>query len=88
MVAVHDVLRRDALFLRFDGDGHSVFVRTADEYHFFSFLPQITDVDVRRHIDARQMPDVYRSVGIRQGCRNQIPFEFCHNSSIFVSLQN
>ena len=83
MVAVHHVLRRDALLAGPDGDGHAVFVRTADEEYVLLLQPEIAHVDVRRDVHARQVSDMHRPVGVRQGRRDSCSFEFLLHLVLF-----
>ena len=76
VIAVHHVLRGDAFFLGADGDGHSVFVGSADEQHVLFLEAQIAHVDVGRDIHACQVTDVYRAVCIGQSGGNGGSFEF------------
>ena len=46
VVLVHDVLRRDALGARLDGDGHAVFVGAAHEDDVLPAQAEIADIDV------------------------------------------
>ena len=73
VIAVDDVLRCAAFLLGADGDGHSVLVASADKDDVFLLESQVADVDVGRYIDAGQVSDMNRSVGIGQ-CR-------CHGST-------
>ena len=86
MIAVYDVLRRAAFFLGADGDGHSVLVRATDENHVFFLEPQIADVDVCRHVNAGEVSDVYRPVGIRQCRCDSGTFEFLFHVNILFLL--
>ncbi len=76
MVAVHHILRRDALLAGAYGDGHSVLVAAADEQHFAALQAQIACVDVGRHVHSGQMAYVHRAVGIGESCSDESAFEF------------
>ena len=79
VVTIDDLLRRNALLTGFDGDGHAVFVASADPDDVAPPQTQIPHIDVRRHVHARQMADMHRTVGVGKGRRNQITLElFCH----------
>ena len=79
VIAIDDLLGRDALFAGLDGDGHAVLVAAADRDHVVSFQAQVARVDVRRDIDARQVADVYRAVGVGQCRGDEITLEgFTH----------
>ena len=84
VVAVHHLLHRDALFLRADGNGHAVLVASADEHNLTSACAKIACVDVGRHINPGQMPDVHRPVGVRQSRCDCVSFIFSHNLEILV----
>ena len=75
MVAVHHVLWRDALLAGPDGDGHSVLVAAADEYHLALLQSEVTHVDVCRHVDAGQVANMYAAVGIGQRCGHRSTLE-------------
>lgn len=62
VVTVHDLLGRHTLLA--DGDGHAVFIRSADRDHVAAFEPQITGIDVRRYVTPRQVADMYRTIRI------------------------
>ena len=82
VVAVHHVLRRDALLPGANRDGHAVFVGAADVHHVLFLQTEVAHVDVGRHIHACQMADVDTAVGIGQRRRDGGPlivFVF-HNS--------
>ena len=76
MIVVHHVLRGDAFLLGADGDGHSVFVGAADEDYIFLFQSQVADINVGRNINACQVSDMNRAVGIRQCRGHGGTFEF------------
>ena len=76
MIAVDHVLRRAALFLGTDSDGHAMLVAAADEKDIFALQTQVADIDVSRHINSSQMTDVDGTVGIRQSRRHQCSLEF------------
>ena len=66
VVAVDDVLRRDALLAGLDGDGHAVLVAAADEHHLLALGAEVAHIDVGGHVDAGQVADVHRAVGVGQ----------------------
>ena len=76
VVAVAYVLRRHTFFLGLDGDGHAVLVAAAYELHVLALEAQVAHIDVGRHIDAGQVADVHRAVGIGQGRGHQRALEF------------
>ena len=68
-------LRRAAFLLGADGDGHPVLVASADEEDFLLLQAQVADIDVGGHIHPRQVADVHRPVGVRQGRCHRGTFE-------------
>ena len=66
MILIHDILRGTAVLAGLDGDGHAVFVGTADEEDILTAETEVTDIDVGRDIDAGQMADVHRAVCVRK----------------------
>ena len=84
MVAVDYVLRRTSLLLGADGDGHPVFVRPSYEKHVLLLQAEVAHVDVSRHVDACQMADMHRSVGVGQCRGDGCPFEFLFHICLFL----
>ena len=79
VVAVDDLLGRNALLAGLDGDGHAVFVRSADRNHVAALQPQIAYVDIRRNIYTRQVTDMHGTVGVGKRRSDEVTFElFCH----------
>ena len=74
MVFVDDILRGASLLAGRNGNRHAVLVGAAHEKRLPPAHAQIADIDVRGNIDAGQMADVDRTVGVRQGASNEIPF--------------
>ena len=68
MVAVNDILRGNTFGAGLESDGHTVLVAAADKQHLPSVKTHVARIDVGRHIDACEMADMHRAVGIRQ-CR-------------------
>lgn len=64
VVAIYHILRGDALLTGTDGDGHTVFIRSADEQHFALLQTKIAHIDISRHIHTSQMTDMHTAVGI------------------------
>ena len=64
VVLVHDILRRDTLVFRLDGDGHAVLVAAADKQHILSPHAEVTDIDVAGDVGTGQVADMDRTVGI------------------------
>ncbi len=88
MVAVHHILRRDALLAGAYGDGHSVLVAAADEQHLLSLKTEIPRIDVGRDIDSGQVADMHRPVGVRQGRGDKCTLEFFHRFVCFFPPRN
>ena len=89
VILIDDVLRRNALFSRLDCDGHTVLIATADRDHILAALTQITNIDIRRHINARQVADMHGTIGVGQ-CRSyQITLKlFLHLFMVRIYLSN
>ena len=87
VVAVHHLLHGDAFLAGTYGDGHAVFVASADEEALTSLQTEVARIDVGRHIDAGQMSDMYWSVGIRQSGRNGRSLELFFHALIYFSAQ-
>ena len=68
VIAIYHFLGSDALFACTDGDWHTMFVATAYEEYILALEAKIAHIDVRWHINARQVSDMYRTIGIRKGC--------------------
>ena len=66
VVLVHDVLRRDALGARLDGDGHAVFVGAAHEDDVLAPQPEVADIDVAGDVGAGQVADMDGTVRVRK----------------------
>ena len=75
MIAVADVLRRDALLSGAYGDGHAVLVAAADEDNVLFLQTQIAYINVGRNIYTGQMADVNTAVGIGQGGGDSCAFK-------------
>ena len=78
MVFVDDILRSDPFLTGLDRDRNAVFVRPADRDDVLAPEAQVAHVDVRRNVDACEVADMDRSVGVRQGRGDKIAFEFFH----------
>ena len=86
MIAVHYILRSDALFFGTDRDGHPVLVGASDKDYVFFFQSEITDINICRHINSCEMSDMDRPVCIRQ-CRSYGgTFEFLFHCIICISF--
>ena len=71
VVAVHHLLRGDALLAGALGNRHTVLVAAAHEHHVLALQTQVAYIDVGRDIHACQMADVDWSVSIGQRRRHQ-----------------
>jgi hypothetical protein len=67
MIPVHDILRRDSLLQSFDGNGHAMFVGTADKEDILSRHPQKPHINISRNIDTGKVSDMDWAIGIRKG---------------------
>ena len=76
VVTVNNILWGNALLTCPDGDGHSVFVRPADEEYIFLLQAQVTHVDVGRNIHTGEVANVYGTVGVGQRRSDGCSFEF------------
>jgi hypothetical protein len=65
VITVYHILRGDTLLAGTLCHGHAMLVGAAHEEHLLALEAEVTYVDVGRHIHARQMTDMYRTVGIR-----------------------
>ena len=75
VVTVNHLLGSDALFAGTDGDGHAMFIATANKNHLLFLQAEVAHVDVSGYINAGQVADVYRTVGVGQGRRHGGTFE-------------
>ena len=71
VVLVHDVLRRDALGARLDGDGHAVFVGAAHEDDVLPAQAEIADIDVAGDVGTGQVADMDGTVRVRKGAGHE-----------------
>ena len=74
VVAVHDVLRGDALLAGLDGDGDAVLVAAADEHHVLAAHAEIADVDVAGDVGAGEVADMDGAVRVGKGTGDQGSF--------------
>ena len=92
VVSVHNILRGDTLLASLDGDGYTMLVAASDEHHILALSTQVTNINVGRNINTRQMSDVDRPVGIRQRRGYGITLEMlvffaiCHSLLFLVSV--
>ena len=68
MVTVYHCLRSNAFVAGLEGDGHAVFVRSANGNHIPSLVSQVAHINVGWNVDPGQMPQVKGPIGIGQ-CR-------------------
>ena len=85
VIAVHDLLRGDALFLCAYCDGYAVLVRSSDEDDVFFLQPQVSHIDICRDIDTGEVSDMYAAVGIGEGGSDGGSFVFFHPAVTVVS---
>ena len=85
MVTVNDILGSNALLTSLDGDRDAMFVRTADEEDLFTAEAKIPGIDVGRDINAGEMTDVDRAVGVRESGSDESSFEIFHVSTVLES---
>jgi hypothetical protein len=78
MILIDDLLRGYPFLPCLNGNGDTVFVRSADEYNVLSFQPQVAGINVRRHIDTGQVSDMHRAIGIGKSGSNEISFVIFH----------
>lgn len=76
VVTVYHVLRRDTLFFCTQGDGYAVLVTATDEKALGAVHPEVTDVNIRRYVDAGEVTYMDGAVGIRQSRRDEGALEF------------
>ena len=74
VVFVHDVLRGDSLGARLDGNGHAVFIGSADEDDILAFQTEVADVNVARNVGAGEVADMDRTVRIGECAGHEGPF--------------
>ena len=75
MVAVHNILRRNALFFSLDGNRNAVLVGTTDKQDLLAAHSQIADVSVGGDVDACQVTNVNGAVCVGQGRGYRVTFE-------------
>jgi len=75
VVAIDDILRRNAFFLGLNRNRHAVLVGTTDKQHFLAAHSQIADVGVGGDVDAGKVTDVDRAVSVWQGRSYRVTFE-------------
>ena len=75
MVTIYNILRTEPFFFCFESNGNTVFVGTSDKQYFLSFESEVANINVCRNVNAGQMSDVNRPVGIGQSCSDGGPFE-------------
>ena len=86
VVAIDHILRRDALFSGTNRDGNAVFIASANVHHILFFQSQIAHINVGRHVNAREVSDVYAAVCVGQCRRHGRPLitSFFHISFAFL----
>ena len=76
VITVNHVLRGATLFLGAYCYRHTMLVAAANHLHILTFEAKITHIDIGRHIHTSQVADMHRTIGIRQRCGYECPFEF------------
>ena len=85
VITIHHILRRASFFAGTNGDGHSVFVASADKQHLLTFQTKVSYINVGRHIHAGQVSDMHRTISIRQGGSYRCSFKILvHISCILL----
>ena len=88
MITVYHVLWSDAFFLGTDSDRYPVFIGAANEEYVFLLQAEVTYINVGRDLNACQVTDVYRTIGIRKRRGNGGSFEVLfHICFIFYFLR-
>ena len=76
VITVHYVLRGHTLFAGFQRNRYAVLIGAAEEKHLLAVVAEVAGIDVGRDVNAGQMTDMYRSVGVRQRRGDGIAFGF------------
>ena len=76
VIAVNHLLRCAALLAGAYGDGHAMFVATADKQHVTFLQAQVAHINVGRHIHPGQVADVHTAISVWQGGGNQRTVKF------------
>ena len=71
VIAIDDVLRRDAVLARAQHDRHAVLIRAADERDVAAHQALIAAVDVRGQVSPGDVAEVGRAVRVRKRGRDQ-----------------
>ena len=66
VIPIHDGLRLHALFHGLHENGRAVLVGSADEDYVAPLQPLVANVEVRRQVRPRDVPDVQRAIGVRK----------------------
>ena len=75
VIAIHDILRRDALLTGSHRDGYPVLIRAADEQHLALLQTEIAHIDISRHVHTSQVADMHAAISIRQRRRHRRALE-------------
>ena len=78
MILVDDLLRAYLFFQCPDRDLYTVFVAAANKFDVSFLRSLIANINVSRNIDAGQMTDVNRPVGIGASSSDQVSFKLIH----------
>ncbi len=76
MITVNYVLDGNSFLACADGYRYTMFITSTDEEYWALLETEVTYVDIGWNIDASQVADVDRAVGIRKRCRNDGALEF------------
>ena len=68
MVAVNDLLSRDAFLFCSDGYGNPVLIGTAHEHHLLLLQTKVSHIDIGRYVNSCKMTYVYSAICIWQCC--------------------
>ncbi len=84
MIAVDNILRRNALLAGTDGDGYTMLVAATDEDYILPFQSEVSHIYVRRYVHSGQMPYVHTAVGVGQSRRHggTLVMVFFHDSLV------
>ena len=86
VVAVHDLLGRDAFLAGALRDGHSMLVGATDEHHVLTLQAQVPYINICGHVHACEVPDVHAAIGVGQCGGDCCSLEFLFH--ILVLLLN
>ena len=85
VVLIYHILRGYALVACLDGDGHTVLVRATNPDYISATQTQITHINIGGNIYARQVTNMYRTIGVWERRSHQISLIIFHR---FYSKNN